>query len=564
MVTIQKFLAQLQKLCQPGIRVHVVGVVLLTIVMLGFQSSTFFPGNGSLHDHGRGIVPNVSCSGPSDTKSPGTEESSVPHLVSAPVENISAKVSLRMEKVDVSGGTSLKPAGSPVDQRKKMRTKKRKMKEPDWTEDMNVRNCTREKDPRRRRRWANIPVRSIQEMNQMLVRNQRSSCTKAPEWSSPIDQQILEARREILNAPIVEDDEELYPPIYRNFSTFKRSYELMEKMLKVYVYKEGDRPIFHEPLLSGIYAAEGWFMKHMEENNRFLVDDPAKAHLFYMPYGSATLRFKLFDPVIRNKGIMIDRLQTYVSTIASKYSFWNRTGGADHFSVACHDWASLIKYKTMGDSIMAICNADVMGAFELGKDVSITLTPVRNAKNPLQNVGGKPGRNRDTLAFFAGQPSHGYVRPLLLQHWGNGDPDIKVFGSLPKGGRTYAEHMKSSKYCLCPRGFEVNSPRLAEAFFYECVPVIISDNLVPPFFDVLNWEAFSVVVPVKDIPRLKEILQSIPRKKYLALQAGVKKVQRHFLWHNKPEKYDLFHTTLHSIWFNRVLQFRDQQTDEIS
>ncbi|CAA6671623.1 unnamed protein product [Spirodela intermedia] len=494
----------------------------------GFPELDVLPGNGSLHDHGRGIVPNVSCSGPSDTKSPGTEESSVPHLVSAPVENISAKVSLRMEKVDVSGGTSLKPAGSPVDQRKKMRTKKRKMKEPDWTEDMNVRNCTREKDPRRRRRWANIPVRSIQEMNQMLVRNQRSSCTKAPEWSSPIDQQILEARREILNAPIVEDDEELYPPIYRNFSTFKRSYELMEKMLKVYVYKEGDRPIFHEPLLSGIYAAEGWFMKHMEENNRFLVDDPAKAHLFYMPYGSATLRFKLFDPVIRNKGIMIDRLQTYVSTIASKYSFWNRTGGADHFSVACHDW--------------------------LGKDVSITLTPVRNAKNPLQNVGGKPAGTGTPLAFFAGQPSHGYVRPLLLQHWGTETPT----------SRTYAEHMKSSKYCLCPRGFEVNSPRLAEAFFYECVPVIISDNLVPPFFDVLNWEAFSVVVPVKDIPRLKEILQSIPRKKYLALQAGVKKVQRHFLWHNKPEKYDLFHTTLHSIWFNRVLQFRDQQTDEIS
>lgn len=178
MVAIQKVLGQLQKLCQPGIRVHVVGVVLLTIVMLSFQRSTLLSGNDSLHDHGKGIVPNVSCSGPSDTKSSGTEDPSVPLLVSAPVENSSAKVSLRLEKVDVSNGTSLKPAGSPVDQRKKMRKKKRKMVEPDWTEDMNVRNCTREKDPRRRRRWANIPIRSIQEMNQMLVRNQRSSCTK--------------------------------------------------------------------------------------------------------------------------------------------------------------------------------------------------------------------------------------------------------------------------------------------------------------------------------------------------------------------------------------------------
>lgn len=40
----------------------------------------------------------------------------------------------------------------------------------------------------------------------------------------------------------------------------------MENMLKVYIYQDGDRPIFHEPLLDGIYASEGWFMKLMEAN----------------------------------------------------------------------------------------------------------------------------------------------------------------------------------------------------------------------------------------------------------------------------------------------------------
>ncbi|XP_078429016.1 putative glycosyltransferase At3g07620 isoform X2 [Wolffia australiana] len=422
---------------------------------------------------------------------------------------------------------------------------------------MNHRNCSRERDPLRIKRRINAPIRSIQEITKMLQRNQRSSCLKVPEWSAPVDQEILRARREILSALIVKADPVLYPPVYRNFSIFKKSYEAMEKILKVYVYKEGEKPIFHEPLLWGIYAAEGWFMKHMEENERFLVDDPAKAHLFYMPYSSTILRFKLFDPVVRDKGIMVDQLKHYVAAISAKYPFWNRTGGADHFSVACHDWASIFKVKAMGDSIMAICNAEMNGAFELGKDVSITLTPVRHPRNPLQNVGGMPGRKRDTLAFFAGQ-MHGQVRPLLFQHWGeNRDPDVQVFQRLPRGGgRTYDEHMKRSRFCLCPSGYEVNSPRLAETFFYECVPVIISDNFVPPFFEVLNWEAFSVVVPVKDIPKLKEILQSIPRRKFLALQKGVKKVQRHFLWHLKPKRYDLFYMTLHSIWFNRVLQFR--------
>ena len=48
----------------------------------------------------------------------------------------------------------------------------------------------------------------------------------------------------------------------------------MENMLKVYIYQDGDRPIFHEPLLDGIYASEGWFMKLMEANKQFVTRDP--------------------------------------------------------------------------------------------------------------------------------------------------------------------------------------------------------------------------------------------------------------------------------------------------
>ncbi|CAA6671622.1 unnamed protein product [Spirodela intermedia] len=432
------------------------------------------------------------------------------------------------EKLEIANGTSSPPVGSPVNEGAAVRKTERESRPPPRSEETDSRDCARERDPRRPR--GNVePVRTIREMSEILIRNRRSSCSLIPRWSSPADQQILEARREILNAPIVEDDPELYPPVYRNFSTFKRSYELMEKMLKVYVYKEGKRPIFHEPRLAGIYAAEGWFMKHMEGKNRFLVDDPSKAHLFYMPFSSTNLRIKLYIPNSHSKGNMINYLRDYVATIAAKYPFWNRTGGADHFSVGCHDWSRLqCRYR---------------GGLRARQGRVHYADASAEPTEPLQNVGGKPGRKRDTLAFFAGQTSHGYVRPLLLQQWGMETPT----------SRTYAEHMKSSRYCLCPRGYEVNSPRLAETFFYECVPVIISDNF-----------AFSVVVAVKDIPRLKEILESIPRKKYLALQTGVKKVQRHFLWHSKPERYDLFHTTLHSIWFNRVLQFRDQEPTEVS
>lgn len=210
----------------------------------------------------------------------------------------------------------------------------------------------------------------------------------------------------------------------------------------------------------------------------------------------------------------------------------------------------------MANCIRALCNSDVKEGFVFGKDASLPETNVRVPQKPLRDLGGKPSSERKTLAFFAGK-MHGYLRPILLQHWGgNKDPDMKIFGPLPKvkGQKNYIQFMKSSKYCICAKGYEVNSPRVVEAIFYECVPVIISDNFVPPFYEVLNWESFAVFVLEEDIPNLKKILLSIPEKRYREMQMRVKRVQQHFLWHSKPVKYDIFHMILHSVWYNRVFQ----------
>nr|DAD35617.1 TPA_asm: hypothetical protein HUJ06_006257 [Nelumbo nucifera] len=401
-------------------------------------------------------------------------------------------------------------------------------------------------------------VTSIAEMNHLLLRSRASPRSLKPRWSSVRDKELLSAKLQIQNAPVVRNDRELYAPLFRNVSMFKRSYELMEHLLKVYVYREGGKPIFHQPILKGIYASEGWFMKLMEGNKQFSVKDPRKAHLFYMPFSTRMLEFTLYVRNSHNRTNLRQYLKSYAEMIAAKYPFWNRTGGTDHFLVGCHDWAPYETRHHMERCIKALCNADVTTGFKIGRDVSLPETYVRSAKNPQRDIGGKPVSERKILAFYAGN-IHGYLRPILLKYWENRDPDMKILGPMPSGVASkmnYIQHMKSSKYCICPRGYEVNSPRVVEAIFYECVPVIISDNFVPPFFEVLDWEAFSVILPEKDIPNLKDILLSISHKKYLAMQLNVKKVQRHFLWHTKPLKYDLFYMTLHSIWFNRVFQLK--------
>jgi hypothetical protein len=210
------------------------------------------------------------------------------------------------------------------------------------------------------------------------------------------------------------------------------------------------------------------------------------------------------------------------------------------------------------NAIKALCNADLSeGVFIRGRDVSLPETFVRSPRKPLGGIGGKPVSKRSILAFFAGQ-MHGRVRPILLRHWGGkDDADMRIYSRLPRRitrRMNYVQHMKSTKYCICPMGYEVNSPRIVEAIYYECVPVIIADNFVLPFDDVLDWSAFSVVVPERDVPRLKEILLEIPESRYVAMQSNVRKVQRHFLWHPKPVKYDIFHMIMHSVWFSRVNQ----------
>eukprot|EP00262_Sarcandra_glabra_P014371 TRINITY_DN4200_c1_g1_i1.p1 TRINITY_DN4200_c1_g1~~TRINITY_DN4200_c1_g1_i1.p1 ORF type:complete len:602 (-),score=89.69 TRINITY_DN4200_c1_g1_i1:402-2207(-) len=392
--------------------------------------------------------------------------------------------------------------------------------------------------------------------------NTRSSPPEKNIWTLHPDEALVYAKKEIEHAPIVTDDGDLYAPLFRNVSVFKRSYELMERILKVYIYKDGAKPIFHLPQLRGIYASEGWFMKLMEESKQFVVRDPEKAHLFYLPYSARQLEEALYVPNSHNMRPLSIFLRDHMNMIAAKYPFWNRTRGSDHFLVACHDWGPYTTTEhaeLCHNTIKALCNADASeGIFKRGKDVSLPETTIRTPRRPLRDLGGKPVSQRSILAFFAGN-MHGRVRPILLKYWEGKDEDMKIYGPLPKRvtrKMSYIQHMKSSKFCICPMGYEVNSPRIVEAIYYECVPVIIADNFVLPFEEVLDWSAFSVIVEEKNIPKLKDILLAIPLRRYISMQTGVKRLQKHFLWHNKPIKYDIFHMILHSIWFNRLNQIQ--------
>ncbi|KAF1860455.1 hypothetical protein Lal_00037800 [Lupinus albus] len=339
----------------------------------------------------------------------------------------------------------------------------------------------------------------------------------------------------------------------KNF--YDRSYLEMEKQFKVFVYEEGEPPVFHNGPCKSIYSMEGNFIHAMEMNDQFRTRDPEKAHVFFLPFSVVMLVRFVYIRDSHDFGPIRKTVIDYVNLVAGRYPYWNRSLGADHFMLACHDWGpetSLSVPNMYKNSIRVLCNANTSEGFNPSKDVSFPEINLQTG-TIIGFVGGPSASKRPVLAFFAGG-LHGYIRSILLEHWENKDEDIQVHRYLPKEVSYYAM-LRKSKFCLCPSGYEVASPRVVEAIYTGCVPVLISDHYVPPFSDVLNWKSFSVEVSVKDIPNLKEILTRISPRQYIRMQRRIGQIRRHFEVNSPPKRFDVFHMILHSIWLRR-LNFR--------
>ncbi|MCL7039231.1 hypothetical protein MKW94_006714 [Papaver nudicaule] len=325
------------------------------------------------------------------------------------------------------------------------------------------------------------------------------------------------------------------------------------------------------------------------KSNPFAAQDPNDAHAFFLPFSIANMKSFLYVPFSKDysRAPINHLVMDYVRTVSEKYHYWNRSSGGDHFMVSCHDWVRfhnllqvMISYRgnictelflllffTVSDTLQApfvteenpklfkkfirvLCNANSSESFEPGRDVSLPEYKVLGTSLLTSTQSRVSGANRSILAFFAGG-GHRPIRKMLLKHWLNKDSELQIHEYLPKG-QDYGEFMMQSKFCLCPSGYEVASPRLVEAIHAGCVPVIMSHHYVLPFSDVLDWSQFSIQVSMEEIPQLKTILQAVTDEQYKILQKTVIQVQRHFTLNRPAKRFDIIYMILHSVWLRRL------------
>ncbi|KAL3753125.1 hypothetical protein ACJRO7_000511 [Eucalyptus globulus] len=150
----------------------------------------------------------------------------------------------------------------------------------------------------------------------------------------------------VRNLMSVHADADYVPqgPIYGNANAFHRetmcmSYLEMEKLFKIYVYQEGEPPMFHDGPCKSIYSTEGRFIHEMERgHNMYRTTDPDEALVYFLPFGVVMLVQYLYEPRSRETHAIGRAMVNYIDAVAANHPFWNRSLGADHFMLFCHDW----------------------------------------------------------------------------------------------------------------------------------------------------------------------------------------------------------------------------------
>lgn len=197
------------------------------------------------------------------------------------------------------------------------------------------------------------------------------------------------------------------------------------------------------------------------------------------------------------------------------------------------EWPTIV--QALPD-VLVVSHCHTTENYRTGIDVSFPAMPLLDRQC-------YPIRERSTLLSFRGANSHPVREQLQLL---SQLPRIEVeliqqsyWGALnylddPRGLSTeqqiYTHLLARSRFSAAPRGHDVFPCRLLEVMAAGAVPVVLADDWVLPFSELLDWSEFSLQVPEEQCLNLPQMLQAISTEQWQVMQYRSQQVYQQYFY----------------------------------
>ncbi|BEJ15623.1 hypothetical protein CspHIS471_0502280 [Cutaneotrichosporon sp. HIS471] len=101
---------------------------------------------------------------------------------------------------------------------------------------------------------------------------------------------------------------------------------------------------------------------------------------------------------------------------------------------------------------------------------------------------------------------------------------------FPRAWDDYMVELNTARFCPQPRGVAGWSPRVNDALYAGCIPVLIAEASHYPFASMIDWSQISVRIHPTELDQVERILNEIPIERIEQLQANIVAIRDAFLY----------------------------------
>lgn len=218
---------------------------------------------------------------------------------------------------------------------------------------------------------------------------------------------------------------------------------------------------------------------------------------------------------------------------------WKNNMGTDFLIPASHPESSPSRHHPTALGVLKRATFLKTDFDVSGYDTKDIIVPYLSEKITAKD---SDGLNRPILGFFAGSdnPKNGLRSMLsneLKTYLKRSNKDNVIFTTDKVSD--YLDKMKSSKFCFIVRGDTSSSRRLFTAIATGCIPVIISDWIVLPFAELIDYSKFTITFPESIVNNVESMINHLHdismnmnsfNGKYIEMMTFLKESKKYLLY----------------------------------